>query len=185
MSKELKLIPPTDTRVLSMIAPFTDEALKDHDFKDRKELTDAMFMAMKRYGGIGLSANQVGLPYRMFVAGGHPQIENGLSIAMYNPEIVSVSDEVISFKEGCLSFPFIFLDVKRPKDCVMKYTDSEGKEQEAHLKGMMARICLHEFDHMQGLVFTEKVSKFRLQRAREKGQKMMKQMKKRQKQNQA
>ena len=74
--KELKLIPPTDPRVLSMIAPFTDEVLKENEFKDRKELTDAMFMAMKRYGGIGLSANQVGLPYRMFVAGGHPQIEN-------------------------------------------------------------------------------------------------------------
>ena len=180
MSKELKLIPPTDPRVLSMIAPFTDEALKENDFKDRTELTDAMFMAMKRYGGLGLSANQVGLPYRMFVAGGHPQIENGLSIAMYNPEIKSASDELVTFKEGCLSFPFIFLDVKRPKEVVMTYTDTEGKEQEAHLKGMMARVCLHEYDHMQGRVFTEMVSKFKLQRAKEKGEKMMKQMRKRQ-----
>ena len=159
------------------------------DFENPPEspelIAEKMSEAMDRFGGMGLSANQVGLPYRMFVAGGHPQIENGLSIAMYNPEIVSASVEEVSYKEGCLSFPFIFLDIKRPKECVMKYTDSDGKEQEAHLKGMMARICLHEFDHMQGLVFTEKVSKFRLQRAKEKGQKMMKQMKKRQKQNQA
>ena len=171
--KELKLIPPTDPRVLSMIAPFTDEALKEEGYKDRDELTEAMFMAMKKYGGIGLSANQVGLPFRMFVAGGHPQIENGL--AMYNPTIKHMSEEVVMVKEGCLSFPFLFLDIKRPKKVIMEYEDSKGEKKEASLDGMMARVCLHEYDHMQGLVFTEQVSKFRLQRARDKAQKMIKQ----------
>ena len=181
MSKELKLIPPTDPRVLSMIAPFLDERLQDEGFKDRAELTDAMFMAMKKYGGIGLSANQVGLPFRMFVAGGHPQVEGGLSIAMYNPEIKSVSDETVMLKEGCLSFPFLFLSIKRPKECVMKYTDTEGKEQEAHLKGLMARVCLHEFDHMQGKVFTDGQSKMKIDMARKKAMKTMKQIEKQRK----
>ena len=58
MSKELKLIPPNDPRVLSMIAPFSDDRLEAEGFKNRQELTDAMFLAMKKYGGIGLSANQ-------------------------------------------------------------------------------------------------------------------------------
>ena len=165
MSEELKLIPPTDPRVLSMIAPFTDEALKEHNFKDRKELTDAMFMAMKRYGGIGLSANQVGLPYRMFVAGGHLQIENGLSIAMYNPEIVSVSDEVISFKEGCLSFPDLYLMIKRPKVCELKYQDVEGNEKVLLLEGLAARCVQHELDHLNGVLFVQRASRLKLERA--------------------
>ena len=83
--KELKLIPPTDPRVQTAIAPFTDDMLKEHDFKDRKELTESMFECMKKFHGIGLTANQVGLPFNMFVAGGHPSIENGKAIAMYNP----------------------------------------------------------------------------------------------------
>ena len=185
MSIELKLIPPTDPRVLSMVAPFIDENLKEHDFKDRNELTEAMFMAMKKYSGLGLSANQVGLPYRMFVAGGHPQIENGLSIAMYNPTIKSMSEEVTMLKEGCLSFPFLFLDVKRPRKVTFEYEDSAGEKKEANLDGMMARVCLHEYDHMQGIVFTEKVTKFRLQRAKEKAVKMIKAAQREQKSNKA
>ena len=89
----LKLVPPSDPRVRSAVAPFTDDMLKEHDFKDRKELSDDMFKSMARYGGIGLSANQVGLPFNMFVAGGHPSLENGLSLAMFNPVIISTSEE--------------------------------------------------------------------------------------------
>ena len=73
--RELKLIPPSDPRVLSAIAPFKEDMLKEEGFKDRKELSDAMFDAMKKYGGIGLSANQVGLPFNMFVLGDHPDLE--------------------------------------------------------------------------------------------------------------
>ena len=107
----LKLIPPSDPRVQSAIAPFQDEMLKEHDFKDRQELTDSMFATMKKYGGVGLTCNQVGLPFNMFVAGGHPSIEGGKAIAMYNPMIISSSVETLMMKEGCLTFPFIFLSI--------------------------------------------------------------------------
>ena len=96
--QELKLIPPTDPRVQTAIAPFTDDMLKEHDFKDRKELTESMFECMKKFHGIGLTANQVGLPFNMFVAGGHPSIEGGKAIAMYNPTIVSVGVEELMMK---------------------------------------------------------------------------------------
>ena len=79
--QELKLIPPTDPRVQTAIAPFTDDMLKEHNIKDREELTVAMFDCMKKFHGIGLTANQVGLPFNMFVAGGHPSIENGKAVA--------------------------------------------------------------------------------------------------------
>ena len=172
--KELKLIPPNDPRVNNAIAPFVDDMLKDEDIKDRQELSDAMFEAMSKYGGIGLSANQVGLPFNMFVIGGHPSIEKGLKMTCFNPMIVSASDELVRMKEGCLTFPFTFLDIERPRKVVVKYTDNKGDLQEAHLDGMMSRIFQHEYDHMLGRNFTEKVSKFKLKRAMEKRDKMLK-----------
>ena len=110
--KELKLIPPTDPRVQTAIAPFTDDMLKEHDFKDRQALCSAMYDTMKKYGGLGLSCNQVGLPYRMFVMGGHPEIEKGKLRYCFNPEVIDVSPETVMMKEGCLTFPFLFLSIK-------------------------------------------------------------------------
>ena len=172
--KEIKLIPPTDPRVNNAIAPFVDDMLKDEDIKDRQELSDAMFESMSKYGGIGLSANQVGLPFNMFVIGGHPSIEKGIKMTCFNPMIVSASEETVRMKEGCLTFPFLFLDIERPRKVVVKYTDNKGDLQEAHLDGMMSRIFQHEYDHMLGRNFTEKVSKFKLKRAMEKRDKMLK-----------
>ena len=156
--KELKLIPPTDPRVLSSIAPFKDDVLKEEGFKDRKELSDAMFEAMKKYGGIGLSANQVGLPFNMFVLGDHPQLENGLKITCFNPMIIKRSDETVVMKEGCLTFPFLFLSITRPRKVTVKYEDETGQLKEGHLDGMMSRIFQHEYDHIEGILFTDKLS---------------------------
>ena len=105
----LQMIAPNDPRVLSKIAPFQDDTLKEHDFDKRESLSDAMYNTMRKYGGLGLSCNQVGLPYRMFVMGGHPQIEAGRTRYCFNPEVLDMSKETIMMKEGCLSFPFIFL----------------------------------------------------------------------------
>ena len=170
----LTLVPPTDPRVQSAIAPYTDDMLKEHNFKDRKELSDKMFISMKRYGGIGLSANQVGLPFNMFVLGDHLSLENGLKMTCFNPMIVSTSEEEILMKEGCLTFPFLFLNIKRPRKCVVKYTDEKGDLKEGQLDGMISRIFQHEMEHMLGINFTEKVTKFKLKRAEDKARKMYK-----------
>ena len=174
MTKELKLIPPSDPRVQSAIAPFQEDTLKEHGFKDRKELADAMFSAMKKYGGVGLTCNQVGLPFNMFVLGDHLSLENGLKMTCFNPMIVSTSEEEILMKEGCLTFPFLFLNIKRPRKCVVKYTDENGDLKEGQLDGMISRIFQHEMDHMLGINFTEKVTKFKLKRAEDKARKMYK-----------
>ena len=173
----LKLIPPTDPRVQSAIAPFNDEMLKEHGYKNRQELSDDLFETMNKYGGIGLSANQVGLPYNVFVMGGHASIENGLKMTCFNPMIVTASEEVVAMKEGCLTFPFVWLTISRPRKVVAKYTDEKGDLQEAHLDGMMSRICQHEYDHILGRNFVEHVSKFKLKRAEEKAKKMFDKMK--------
>ena len=175
---ELKLIPPNDPRVLTAIAPFQEDMLKEHDIKDRAELSDAMFTAMFRYGGIGLSANQVGLPFNMFVMGGHPQLEDGLRMTCFNPTIISSSEEKVAMKEGCLSFQFMFLTITRPRKIVVKYEDEKGDLKEGHLDGMMSRIFQHEYDHMLGRVFTEYASKLKLQRANAKAKKEIKKFQK-------
>ena len=172
--KYLKMIPPTDPRLLMQIAPFHDDTLQQAGFKDRVELSKVMYDTMAKYGGIGLSANQVGLPFRMFIMGGHPQIDNGKVRSVFNPLINDVSKETVAMKEGCLSFPFLFLSITRPKWCHVKYTDQHGKDVEEVLHGMNARIFMHENEHMNGYVFTDLVSKFKLKRAEEARKKMVK-----------
>ena len=172
--KVLKMIPPSDPRLLMQIAPFVDDNLKEAGFKDRVELSKVMYDTMAKYGGIGLSANQVGLPFRMFIMGGHPQIDNGRVSSVFNPLINDVSEETVNMKEGCLSFPFLFLSINRPKWCSVKYTNEKGEDVEETLHGMNARIFMHENEHMNGYVFTDLVSKFKLKRAEEARKKMIK-----------
>jgi peptide deformylase len=178
--KVYPLIPPNDPRLLMQVAPFVDDTLEQFGFADRKELSKVMYDNMAKYGGLGLSANQVGLPYRMFIMGGHPQIEDGKVRSVFNPLINDVSPESINLKEGCLSFPFLFLSIKRPKWCSVRYTDENGEEIEETLHGMSARIFMHENEHMNGYVFTDLVSKLKLERAEKAKGKMIKELKKRQ-----
>ena len=176
--KELKLIPPTDPRVQCAIAPFSDDMLKDEGFKDRKELSDTMFDTMKKYGGIGLSANQVGLPFNMFVLGDHPDVEKNLKMTCFNPMIISSSVEEETMKEGCLTFPFVFLSITRPRKVVVKYEDENGDLKEGSLDGMISRVFQHEYDHMLGKTFVDGVSKLKLDMAYKKAEKMMSKYKK-------
>jgi peptide deformylase len=178
--KVFPLIPPNDPRLLMQVAPFLDENLEQFGFADRKELSKVMYDNMAKYGGLGLSANQIGLPYRMFIMGGHPQIEDGKVRSVFNPLINDVSEESINLKEGCLSFPFLFLSIKRPKWCSVRYTDENGEEIEETLHGMSARIFMHENEHMNGYVFTDLVSKLKLERAEKAKGKMIKELKRRQ-----
>ena len=161
----LKMVAPSDPRLLTKIAPYQDDMLKEHDFKDRKELADAMYDTMKKYGGLGLSCNQVGLPYRMFVMGGHPQIDLGRTRYVFNPEVLEMSKETVMMKEGCLSFPFIFVAIKRPKWIEVQYEDEDGKVEKQHMHGMNSRIFQHENEHMNGLIFKDLVSDFKWKRA--------------------
>ena len=170
---ELKLIPPTDPRVQSAIAPFSNDMLKEEGFKDRKELSEAMFDTMKKYGGIGLSANQVGLPFNMFVLGDHPEVEKNLKMTCFNPIIISSSVEEEVMKEGCLTFPFVFLNITRPRKVVVKYEDENGDLKEGSLDGMISRVFQHEYDHMLGKTFVDGVSKMKLDMAYKKAQKQM------------
>ena len=168
------LLPPNDPRVLSSIADFDIEIFKDNEKIELKEFIDSMFETMKNYGGIGLSANQVGKPYRMFVMGDHPNIKEGKKWVCINPKITNVTKDLIRYKEGCLTFPFLFLDIERPQKIKVKYQNEQLETVEEEFDGIVSRCYQHELDHMHGRVFTELVSKLKLDMALKKRDKEIK-----------
>ena len=119
-------------------------------------LSNMMIDRMRELGGVGLSANQVGLDIKMFVMG----LEEN-TYAIFNPEIISVSEESVSLDEGCLSFPGMYVKVSRPVSVKVKFQNKKGEVREESLSGLTARIFLHEYDHMMGITFKEKVSKIK------------------------
>jgi len=164
MQAEFKLISPIDPLLTNPLPEFKDEVLPEGF--TRTKVAEDLFVAMKQFGGIGLSANQVGLPYRLFVMGGHKDMEDGLARACWNPEIIEFSEDTIQLSEGCLTYPLLFLKITRPKTIKVKYTDNDNKEHIEDLDGMPSRVFQHEFDHMNGTDFTKLVSKFKLDRAK-------------------
>ena len=131
-----------------------------------EEIAKNMAEAMDKFGGLGLSANQVGLPYRMFVMRTmHEGDEEATNVPYFNPELIRVSQETELMKEGCLSFPDLYLMIKRSKTIEFKYQDVEGKEHTVMLEGIGARCVQHEIDHLNGIIFLQRASRLKLERA--------------------
>ena len=138
----------------------------DNPPEDPKEIAENMSKAMDKFGGLGLSANQVGLPYRMFVMRTmHEGDEEATNVPYFNPELIRVSQETELMKEGCLSFPDLYLMIKRSKTIEFKYQDVEGKEHTVMLEGIGARCVQHEIDHLNGIIFLQRASRLKLERA--------------------
>ena len=155
------------------IDPFTVEGI---DWPERQK---EMFQIMKDKFGIGLAAPQLGESYRMFVMT-HSTLGD---IGVYNPEIISRSEETACREEGCLTFPLLFFMVTRPASCVVKFQDVFQEEQEMELTGTDAQCFQHEFDHLQGLLYLEYASDLKLQRAMKKREKTVQKLLKMQKNN--
>jgi peptide deformylase len=122
-----------------------------------------MHSIMRESHGIGLAAPQIGLLYRIFVMGNAEH-----SWTCVNPEILEKSTEEELETEGCLSFPDLYLKVKRPATIKVRYFDFNGKETIETLTDIWARCFQHELDHLNGTVFTTKVSKLVLDMAKRK-----------------
>lgn len=143
------------------------------NFLNAEEVSKQMISVMLDEGGIGLSANQVGIDAQIFVMKTH-LLETNTILTIINPELVEVSNEVEIMPEGCLSHPDLYLTVKRPKHIVAKYLDTSAQECIIELIDIDARCFLHEFDHLQGIEFTDRVSKLKLDRAKKKKDKKRK-----------
>ena len=139
---------------------------------NRQEMKDNLIETMEHYNGIGLSANQCGVMERVFVM--YSDVKKKEIIACFNPKIVTESDEEIFMDEGCLTYPGLWLKVKRPDGIEVTYEDENGEKQEKAMFGLEGRIFQHEYDHMIGTNFTKKVSKLRLDMARKRQKKQAK-----------
>ena len=142
---------------------------------DREKVESQLIDSMKHYQGIGLSANQVGIMERVFVM--YSDVKKGEIISCFNPKIITQSDTEIVIEEGCLSYPGLWLKVKRPDGIEVEYEDKNGELQSKAMFGLECRIFLHEYEHMEGTDFTKKVSKIKLDRAKKRQSKMLKKSK--------
>ena len=121
---------------------------------DRPEMSRILKENMIHYEGVGLSANQIGIGERVFIM--MLNIETEETITCFNPRIIKRYDDNVWCEEGCLSFPDEIINVERPDRIVVKYEDEDGKDHKIKLSGMAARVFLHEFDHLEGIVFTQR-----------------------------
>ena len=126
-----------------------------------------MLELMKSNKGIGLAANQIGLDRRVFVM----RLRDGREMGFFNPTILNAHGDQ-SGKEGCLSFPNLFLTVNRYKKITAMYLDNAGKRCIIELEDIDARCFQHELDHLDGVCFTDGISKLKLDRALAKQRKL-------------
>lgn len=135
-------------------------------------LAKRLKMTMKLYNGMGLSANQCGVFERMFV-----MQHEGKVLVCINPKIIDESDDIQKQKEGCLSFPGMFVTVDRSKWIMAQWTDEEGTTYDAHMEGMPAIIFQHELDHLNGVKMTDYLRPVAKKMAKDKQMKFIKKMK--------
>lgn len=148
------------------------------DFKnppmDIFSLSESMVAHMFKWGGIGLSANQIGFPYSLFSmrGWGNPQGD----FVIINPRIIHVSDEVIELEEACLSWPGLVIKRTRPKDVRLRFNSPSGEVHTIPFQGIFSRVIQHEKDHLDGKPFWDTISRLKfdiaVKKARKKGFKL-------------
>ena len=144
--------------------PFLREIPVRFDFKnpqvDPEKLSAQLIENMIHHEGLGLSANQIGIPVQAF-----SMLMDDHALVVYNPEILEWSEETTYMKEGCLSFPGLWIAMERAESVAMKFQMFDGEEQAGSMTDMSARIFQHESEHMDGDLFIDNVNKFKLKSA--------------------
>ena len=138
------------------------------DYPNLKQLISDMFETMYQSDGIGLAAPQIGLSIRLFVIDGSALEEDdpalkGFKKAFINAQILERLDEMVRYSEGCLSIPNLHEEVERESKIKIKYVDENFQSHEEVYEGMAARIIQHEYDHLDGILFTDRLSAIRKQ----------------------
>lgn len=128
-------------------------ALFPFEEEDAERIAAAMLDVMVDKNGLGLAANQVGLPWSVFVIEPEPRV-------MFNPQIVSYGGEQIILPEGCLTYPGLYVKIKRHQHVTLRFQDSKGVTREQMFSDIPARIVQHEMGHLSGAIFYNKASRF-------------------------
>ena len=163
------LLEPDHPLLLTALPEITAET----EPESRQELLDNMVETMKHYGGIGLSANQCGIPVRMFVFG-----DNENYVPCFNPRIIEVSEKKIPIEEGCLTYPGLFVKIFIPDEVTATFEDENRELHNETFTGLMARVFLHEMDHMDGIDFQTRAGHLALNIAKRKRQRGVRKLKK-------
>lgn len=144
------------------------------DYPNLKELIADMFETMYKSDGVGLAAPQVGKAIRLVVITLDPLKDDypeyaDFNHAYINPHIIETDDsQTVSMDEGCLSIPGIHEPVKRPTRIHVKYLDEDLQPHDEWVEGYLARVMQHEFDHLEGIIFTDRLSPLRKQLVKKK-----------------
>ena len=138
----------------------------DAGYPQLDQLTDDMFETMYHAEGVGLAAPQIGKSIQLIVIDASPMKDEYPELADFktiiiNPEITGYNTSTCKSNEGCLSVPNIREDVERPEEIDVKYYDKDFNLHEEHLDGVKARIIQHEYDHLKGVLFVDKIALIR------------------------
>jgi peptide deformylase len=182
VGKETELSLDQETKPLSLVSPYDPilrEKLEPYRFAganvlEIEEILRQMIAVLIDHKAYGISANQVGLRHRVCVVGG----ADGMGYeAMFNPRIIENGKDEETEEEGCLSFPFLYLKVKRYTWVRVAWENQGGVACEHMFTGLTSRIIQHEIDHLDGITITQKVSPFELRRGKERAMKLAKRYK--------
>ena len=147
----MELVKHNDPILLTQCLPFN---FQEPPF-DPIEFSHELVKNMYDWNGLGLAANQVGVPYRVFAMRGSPE-----NFVCFNPRIVQPSAENIILEEGCLSFPGLIVKVKRPKHIRVRFQTPNGDTKTETFIGMTARVFQHELDHLDGRLYFNRANKY-------------------------
>ena len=136
------------------------------DYPDLNNLIENMWHTMYNAEGVGLAAPQIGISIRLFIIDANPLIDPSETLinedfkkhVFINPTIVDKSENISSFNEGCLSIPDVRGDVKRPDSIKIRFYDQNFNLHTKEFNGILSRVIQHEYDHIQGILFTDKIS---------------------------
>ena len=158
VSIRILMITPRATFIKELVEP--EHQLFHHRINscsynlDRHHLSRVLIDNMIHHEGIGISANQIGIWERAFAM--VRDLENNEVMVCFNPRIIKSYSEQVEMEEGCLSYPELFLKIKRPDKIVVKYEDEDKKTHKIKLQGLASRVFQHEYDHMEGIDFTQR-----------------------------
>ncbi len=157
---------PHETLMQTSAAWDKNDSIQGYDDIEKFE-NDYIKLMLDNFG-MGLAANQVGITKRFFAIG-HDSFDTfKKSAIIWNPMLITQSEEKVIDVEGCLSFKGIWLKVERPKTVEVKYETTQGKTRFAKLDGMESKCFQHECDHLEGITFNKRVSKLRWDMAKKK-----------------
>ena len=128
---------------------------------EEKKLVKDLFETMYHHKGIGLAAIQVGIPKRVIVLDVNQENENKNPLCFINPIIKNISEEKSKYEEGCLSIPNTFIEIERPKTCIVEYIDIDGTKNQIECDGLLSTCIQHEINHLDGKLIIDFLSKLK------------------------